>query len=71
MLLAMVPLQRLFSHSSIYREGLKNVAAGHNPMALKRGIEKAVNVVVNEIHNLSKEVSEKTEIAQVARYLRK
>ncbi|MYK97115.1 chaperonin GroEL, partial [Candidatus Poribacteria bacterium] len=51
---------------SIYREGLKNVAAGHNPMALKRGIEKAVNVVVNEIHSLSKEVSEKTEIAQVA-----
>ena len=51
---------------SIYREGLKNVAAGHNPMALKRGIEKAVNVVVDEIHNLSKEVSEKTEIAQVA-----
>jgi chaperonin GroEL len=51
---------------SIYREGLKNVAAGHNPMALKRGIEKAVNVVVDEIHSLSKEVSEKTEIAQVA-----
>ena len=51
---------------SIYREGLKNVAAGHNPMALKRGIEKAVNTVVNAIQGLSKEVSEKTEIAQVA-----
>ena len=51
---------------SLYREGLKNVAAGHNPMALKRGIEKAVNVVVDEIHRLSKEVSEKAEIAQVA-----
>ena len=51
---------------SIYREGLKNVAAGHNPMALKRGIEKAVEAVVNAIHDLSKEVSEKTEIAQVA-----
>ena len=51
---------------SIYREGLKNVAAGHNPMALKRGVEKAVNVVVDEIHSLSKEVSEKAEIAQVA-----
>ncbi|MXV84753.1 chaperonin GroEL [Candidatus Poribacteria bacterium] len=51
---------------SIYREGLKNVAAGHNPMALKRGIEKAVDAVVNAIHDLSKEVSEKTEIAQVA-----
>ena len=51
---------------SIYREGLKNVAAGHNPMALKRGIEKAVNKVVDTIQGLSKEVSEKTEIAQVA-----
>ncbi|MCY3741261.1 MAG: chaperonin GroEL [Candidatus Poribacteria bacterium] len=51
---------------SIYREGLKNVAAGHNPMALKRGIEKAVETVVNSISGLSKEVSEKTEIAQVA-----
>ena len=51
---------------SIYREGLKNVAAGHNPMALKRGIEKAVDTVVNSIQGLSKEVSEKTEIAQVA-----
>ena len=51
---------------SIYREGLKNVAAGHNPMALKRGIEKSVDAVVNAIHDLSKEVSEKAEIAQVA-----
>ena len=51
---------------SIYREGLKNVAAGHNPMALKRGIEKAVDAVVGAVHDLSKEVSEKTEIAQVA-----
>ena len=51
---------------SIYREGLKNVAAGHNPMALKRGIEKAVATVVDAIQGLSKEVSEKTEIAQVA-----
>lgn len=51
---------------SIFREGLKNVAAGHNPMALKRGIEKAVEQVVSAIQGLSKEVSEKTEIAQVA-----
>ena len=51
---------------SIYREGLKNVAAGHNPMALKRGIEKAVDAVVGELKNLSREISEKTEIAQVA-----
>ena len=51
---------------SIFREGLKNVAAGHNPMALKRGVEKAVVAVVGAIQGLSKEVSEKTEIAQVA-----
>ena len=51
---------------SIYREGLKNVAAGHNPMALKRGIEKAVEAAVSAISGSSKEVSEKTEIAQVA-----
>ena len=51
---------------SIFREGLKNVAAGHNPMALKRGVEKAVTTVVNAIQGLSKEVSEKSEIAQVA-----
>ncbi len=51
---------------SIYREGLKNVAAGHNPMALKRGVEKAVAAVVGSIQDMSKEVSEKTEIAQVA-----
>merc|ERR1711969_314357 len=34
---------------SIYQEGLKNVAAGHNPMALKRGIEKAVTVIVSRL----------------------
>ena len=51
---------------SIFREGLKNVAAGHNPMALKRGVEKAVVAVVGAIQGLSKEVFEKTEIAQVA-----
>jgi chaperonin GroEL len=51
---------------SIYREGLKNVAAGHNPMAIKRGIEKAVNVVVDSLQELSQETSGKEEIAQVA-----
>ena len=50
----------------IYREGLKNVAAGHNPMAIKRGIEKAVNVVVDSLQELSQETSGKEEIAQVA-----
>ncbi len=51
---------------AIYREGLKNVAAGHNPMALKRGVEKAVDVVVGSLQEMSRETSEKTEIAQVA-----
>ena len=51
---------------AIYREGLKSVAAGHNPMALKRGIEKAVETTVGNLHDLSREIGEKTEIAQVA-----
>jgi len=51
---------------AIYREGLKSVAAGHNPMALKRGIEKAVEKTVANLHDLSREIGEKTEIAQVA-----
>src|SRR5579883_3161329 len=42
---------------SIYREGVKSVAAGANPMALKRGIEKAVNLVVEEVKKFSKPVS--------------
>jgi chaperonin GroEL len=51
---------------SIYHEGLKNVAAGRNPMALKRGIEKAVGAVVARLKQTSRETVEKTEIAQVA-----
>ena len=51
---------------AIYREGLKSVAAGHNPMALKRGIEKAVETTVRNLHDMSREIGEKTEIAQVA-----
>ena len=51
---------------SIYQEGLKNVAAGHNPMALKRGIEKAVKAVVSQLGDISRETVEKEEIAQVA-----
>ena len=51
---------------SIYQEGLKNVAAGHNPMALKRGIEKAVNAIVSRLGDMSRETVEKEEIAQVA-----
>ena len=51
---------------AIYHEGLKNVAAGRNPMALKRGVEKAVEAVVDHLQSVSRETSEKTEIAQVA-----
>ena len=51
---------------AIVREGLKNVAAGANPMAIKRGIEKAVDAAVEEIKSLSKEISGKEEIARVA-----
>jgi chaperonin GroEL len=50
---------------SIYREGVKAVAAGANPMALKRGIEKAVEVIVNEVKKLSKDVKDNETIAQV------
>jgi chaperonin GroEL len=51
---------------AIVREGLKNVAAGANPMALKRGIEKAVDQVVEHLKATSKEVSGREDIAQVA-----
>jgi chaperonin GroEL len=50
---------------AIYREGSKMVAAGANPMAVKRGIEKAVDVVVEELRKISKPTKEKVEIAQV------
>jgi chaperonin GroEL len=51
---------------SIVREGLKNVAAGANPLALKRGIEKAVDDVVKNIESQSTEISGKEQIARVA-----
>jgi chaperonin GroEL len=51
---------------TIVRQGLKNVAAGANPLALKRGIEKAVDDVVKNIESQSKEVSGKEQIARVA-----
>ena len=50
---------------SIYREGTKLVAAGSNPMAIKRGIDKAVELVVEDLKKLSKHTKEKKEIAQV------
>src|SRR2546421_12840331 len=51
---------------AIFREGLKNVTAGANPMGLKRGIEQAVDAVVEELKKLSKSTKDKKEIAQVA-----
>jgi chaperonin GroEL len=51
---------------AIYRTGLKNVTAGANPMALQRGIEQAVEKVVNELKRMSKSTKDKKEIAQVA-----
>jgi chaperonin GroEL len=50
---------------SIYREGVKAVASGANPMALKRGIELAVDAVVEEVKKLSQKVSDNEKIAQV------
>src|SRR5438034_10132272 len=51
---------------AIVREGLKNVAAGANPMALKRGIEKAVDSVVEDLKSQSKEVNGREDVARVA-----
>src|SRR5947209_1504370 len=50
---------------SIYQEGLKLVAAGHNPMELKRGIERAVAAVVGELKKLAVKTQGKRDIAQV------
>jgi len=50
---------------AIFDEGLKNVAAGANPMSLKRGIEKAIAAVIDELKRMSKSISNKKEIAQV------
>ncbi|MBU2489076.1 MAG: chaperonin GroEL, partial [Proteobacteria bacterium] len=50
---------------SIYEEGVKLVVAGNNPMAIKRGIDKACEAVVKELQKLSKPTKEQREIAQV------
>ena len=50
---------------AIYREGSKLVVAGMNPMALKKGIEKSVNIVVDELRKMSKPIKDKKEISQV------
>ena len=51
---------------AIIREGMKNVTAGANPVGVRRGIEKATNAVVDELHKISHTVSSKDQIAQVA-----
>jgi len=51
---------------SIFREGLRNVTAGANPVEIKRGMDKACDSIIAELKNLSKEVSDKEQIAQVA-----
>jgi chaperonin GroEL len=50
---------------AIFREGLKHVTAGHNPMEIKRGIDQAVETVVHELHTLSRDIKGRKEIAQV------
>ncbi|MGZ3699307.1 MAG: chaperonin GroEL, partial [Bdellovibrionota bacterium] len=50
---------------AIYREGAKIVAAGHNPMELKRGIDKAVEAVIGELKKISKPIKDQKEVAQV------
>ncbi len=50
---------------AIFKEGLRNIAAGSNPMAVRRGIEKAVSAAIEKLHALGKPVSKKDEIAQV------
>ena len=51
---------------AIYRQGLKNVTAGANPMSLKRGIDKAVESIVAELAKLSKKVEDREQVSQVA-----
>src|SRR5258708_2282936 len=50
---------------AIYREGAKIVAAGHNPMEIKRGLDKAVEKITEELKNIAEKVNGKKEIAQV------
>jgi chaperonin GroEL len=50
---------------AIFKEGTRNIAAGSNPMAVRRGIEKAVHAAIDKLHAMGKPVSKKDEIAQV------
>lgn len=51
---------------SIFKEGLRNVVAGTNPIRLKKGIEKAVKLVIEDLEKIKKDIKTKSEIAQVA-----
>ncbi len=51
---------------AIFKEGLRNITAGANPIEVKRGMDKAAEVIMNELKNEAKKVKDKTEIAQVA-----
>ena len=60
------PQRQPYSGTAMIKEGLKNVAAGANPMLMRHGIEKAVKVAVDEIKKISRTVDSKEAIAQVA-----
>ncbi len=51
---------------SIFKEGLRNITAGANPIEVKRGMDKAANAIIDELKKIAKEVKDKKEIAQVA-----
>ncbi|RUM45000.1 MAG: chaperonin GroEL [Hydrogenimonas sp.] len=51
---------------SIFKEGLRNITAGANPIEVKRGMDKAANAIIEELKKIAKEVKDKREIAQVA-----
>jgi len=55
----------LLAHS-VFKEGLRNITAGANPIEVKRGMDKACSAIIEELRNISKEVKDKKEIAQVA-----
>src|SRR5436190_14767345 len=50
---------------AIFREGTRNIAAGSNPMAVRRGIDKAAQAEIEKLHTMAKKVSSKSEVAQV------
>jgi len=50
---------------SVFKEGLRNIVAGSNPMAIRRGIERAVDATVGQLHEMAKPVTKKDEVAQV------